>query len=74
MDHMAGLAGGQGGHQLVTVPSDKAPVRLSGHRSATAPVGDFIWEAHRSSLIEETKKHPTAKDEARVWDQAPQNE
>lgn len=78
--NVAGLAVGQGGHQLVTVPSDKAPMRLSGHKTVTgkstgaAHVGDFIWKAHHSSLITETKKHPTRKEEGRVWDQAPRDE
>lgn len=77
--HPAGPAVRQGGHQLVTVPSDKAPMRFSGHRTVTgestgaAHVGDFIWKAHHSSLIKETKKHPIRKEERRIWDQDPRD-
>lgn len=64
----------------MTVPSDKVLTRLSGHKTVTgestgaAHVGDFSWKVHHSSLIKETKKHPTRKEEGRVWDQAPRDE
>lgn len=58
-----------GGRQLVTVPSDKAPTKFSGHKTVMGEstgadhVDDFIWKARHSSLIKETKKHPMRKEE-----------